>query len=673
MLLDPVFRDHAVLQRERPIEVWGHAAAGAVVTVSLGSSSARARADASGRWSAALPAEPAGGPFVLTARTSSGSSQSARDVLVGDVFLCSGQSNMVLPVRRVGDSQNEIESSANETIRMATADTASSPEPLASFPRPLVWQIAGPATVPDWSAACFFFARELQQATHAPIGLLQSAVDGSRIEPWLSAAGLRARGQFLPALDLLALYARDPDAAQRKFARQWEQWWRGKTGDRPGTEPWIAGAAQPPTTGAAQPSTAGAAQPSTEGAAQPLVARAARPPAAGGKTSRRTAAEDWRPAPARLGNWQHWGVRALEDFNGLMWYRATVRLTAAQAGAAATLELGPINQIDETWVDGRALGNTFGYGAERSYRVPRGALHAGENVVVVNVSSTYEGGGLLEGGMPRALRLRGGESIPLRGWEYRAAPAAVGYPPSTPWQSVGGVTTLYNAMIAPLGHFGLRGVVWYQGESNTGEPQSYEALLTELMADWRRQLGAGMPFLIVQLPDYGPPALSPSESDWAQLREAQRLAVASDPRAALAVTLDIGEPRNLHPTDKQDVGIRLARAARHLIYGEKISPSGPIPLGAVRAAGEITVRFGDIEGRLVAYGYDEPIGFELCGSVAGACRYAEARIERDSVILRVPGGSSPTRVRYCWADSPVCTLYDLSGLPAGPFELPVRR
>ncbi len=623
-LLAPLFQDHAVLQRGRPIAVWGRAASGAVVSVSLGSASVRARADSSGRWSAALPARSAGGPFVLAVRTSTGSSETARDVLVGDVYLCSGQSNMVLPVHRVDDSRNEIENSSNETIRMATVDAASSPAPLASYPRPLDWQIASPATVPDWSAACFFFARELQKTTHVPIGLVQASVSGSRIEPWLSAAGLRARGRFLPSLDLLALYTRDPDAAQRAFARQWERWWRGKTGERSGTEPWARG-------------------------------------------------DDWRPAPAKLGNWQRWGVRALEDFNGLVWYRAAVRLTAAQARSAATLDLGPINQVDETWVNGRALGNTFGYGTVRSYRVPSGYLHAGENVVVVNVLSTYEGGGLLESGMPRVVRFADGESIPLGGWDYRVAPPTVGSPPSAPWQSVGGVTTIYNAMIAPLGSFGLRGVLWYQGESNTDEPQSYEALLTELMADWRRQLGAGLPFLVVQLPNYGPPPLEPSESGWAELREAQREAVANDRRAALAVTIDIGQPRNLHPTDKQELGRRLARAARYLIYGDRISPSGPIPLAAVRDGGEVTVRFGDVEGRLVPYGYDEPIGFELCGNLADTCRYAGARIDGDRVTLEVPSGVSPSRVRYCWADNPVCTLYDLSGLPAGPFELSIRR
>ncbi len=624
-LLDPVFEDHLVLQRERPISLWGKAPPGAVVTVSLGSESRTVRAELSGRWQTALPAQRAGGPYVLNARTRAGLDQSAHDVLIGDVFLCSGQSNMELPVRRVGDSRHEIDTSLNESIRMATVPAASAPAPVASFPQPLDWQIAAPTTVPDWSAACFFFARELQKTTHVPIGLVHASLGGSRIEPWLTAAGLRALGRLRAALQLVSLYARDPEGAQREFAVEWEQWWRSRTGERAGTEPWQA-------------------------SAQP---------------------DEWRAAPPELGNWQRWGVRELGDFNGLVWFRTVIRLSDAQARGAVTLALGPINQTDETWINGRAIGNTFGYGAERLYRLAAGTLHAGENAIVVNVASTYEGGGLLAAGAQR-LQLADGESVPLGPWDYQPVAKRIGFPPNAPWQSVNGVTTLYNAMIAPLGSMSLRGVVWYQGESNTDQAHAYRLLLGELMSDWRRQFGAELPFLVVQLPNYGAPVPRPSESDWANLREAQRLAVASDPHAALAVTIDIGEPRNLHPTDKQDVGVRLARAARHLIYGEHIAPSGPVPRGAERSAAEVSVRFDGLEGHLVAYSHEAPIGFELCEKSADSCHFADARTERDTVILAVPSGMSPTRVRYCWGDSPVCTLYDESGLPAGPFEIEVR-
>jgi sialate O-acetylesterase len=584
-LLYPLFQDHAVIQRDRPISVWGQAAAGEVVTVSLASSTARAKADASGHWSALLPPLSAGGPFVLTAQGSAGVHQSVSDVLVGDVFLCSGQSNMELDVLRAGDSRNEISIAANNSIRLLNIEHAASPVPLVTFQSPVAWQIAAPETVPNWSAVCFFFARELQKTIRVPIGLVHSSWGGANIRPWISAATLHAMGGYDSLLSILRLYAKDQGAAQAQFAAQWEQWWRNKSVEPAGAEPWNT----------ALPGTLA----SDDG--------------------------DWHRASAGLGDWRFWKVPELSDFTGLVWYRTTITLTAAQAKSAATLVLGSINQVDETWINGRALGNTFGYGTERSYPIAAGMLHAGDNLLVVNVLSTYGGGGLLAGGAKRVLQLAGGDSIPLDApWQYRIVPAAFGYPPRAPWESVGGLSSLYNAMIAPLGAYGLRGALWYQGESNTGESHPYEALLTALMADWRRQFGAELPFLIVQLPNFGPQSSSPVESGWAAIREAQRLAVARDPHAALAVTIDIGDPHNLHPTNKQDVSRRLARAARHVIYGEALAPSGPAARSATLEGGQIVVDFNDVERRLVAYSHDSPIAFELCADAQDSCRFWHA-------------------------------------------------
>ena len=626
-LLHPMFQDHAVLQRDRPIAVWGQAAGGEVVSVAFGSASARATADSSGRWSTILPPLSAGGPFVLTAQGSSGIRQAVNDILVGDVYLCSGQSNMELRVQEAGDSSNEIQHSSNDMIRLLNIAHAVSPVPVAAFKGPVAWQVAAPETVPDWSAACFFFARELSQSIHVPIGLVQATWGGSNIRPWISAAALRAAGGYERSLKILALYAKDENAAQKQFAAQWEEWWRGASGDRAGTEPWRV-----------------------------------KPAVVGG-------AGDWREAPPGLGDWRSWGIAALQDFTGSLWYRTTLSLTAAQAASANALSLGAINQVDETWINGRSVGNTFGYGTDRQYSIAPGILHAGDNVLVVNVSSTYGAGGLLKAGTRRALQLAGGESIPLGGpWQFRAVPAAIGYPPRTPWESVGGLATLYNAMIAPLGSYGFRGVLWYQGESNTGEAQSYQALLTGMMADWRRQFGSNLAFLIVQLPNFGTPPATPTESGWAAVREAQRLAVAGDAHAGLAVTIDIGEPRNLHPGNKQDVARRLARAAGHVIYAQDFAPSGPTVRGAARRGGRIAVQFTDVERGLLAYSHDTPIGFELCADSADSCLFADGSIDGSRVMLSIPNGVSPTRVRYCWADSPICTLHDFSGLPAGPFE-----
>jgi sialate O-acetylesterase len=632
-LLNPLFQEHAVLQRDVPITVWGHAASGEGLTISLAGASVHARADSSGRWSAALPPMSNGGPFTLTAQSDSGTRQAANDIFVGDVFLCSGQSNMEMPVERAGDAGNEIENSANNTIRMLTVAHSASPAPLSAFEHPVAWQVAGPHSAGSWSAACFYFARELQKTTHVPLGLVHSSWGGSNIRPWISAAGFRALGGYDTALQTLALYAQDQAGAQAQFASQWENWWRAKTGDRVGREPWSAHSVR-----------------DMQGA--------------------------WRDAPRGLGDWRDWGVAGLRDFTGLVWFRTHIKLTAAQAKAANRLDLGAINQVDETWLNGRPVGNTFGYGTDRSYALAPGLLQAGDNVLVINVLSTYGGGGLRNGGAKRALYLTGGESIPLDGpWQYRVVPATVGYPPRAPWESTGGDTTLYNAMIAPLGSFGFRGVLWYQGESNADEASTYRGLLTELMADWRRQFGAGLPFLVVQLPNWGRPQTAPGEdSNWAALREAQRQAVANDAHAGLAVTLDIGEPGNLHPTNKQDVGKRLAQAARHVIYSEAVPPSGPTELAATRKGNQVVVEFGGISGGLVAYSHSSPIGFELCGDTPQSCRFADARMDGTKVVLTVPQGEPPpTHVRYGWADSPVCTLFDRSGLPAGPFNVAIEE
>ncbi len=638
-----------MLQRGKPITVWGQGPAGDTVTVSLQAASAQTEVRPDGHWSAALPAIAAGGgPYELTAKTTSGATQSAHDVLVGDVFLCSGQSNMEMSVLRSGDSYGQINNApANNTIRLLNVTHAVSSTPRASFASPVSWKISSPDTVADWSAVCLFFARELQPTIGVPIGLIQSTWGGSNIRPWISVRTLHALGDYEPGLGVLATYAKDPAAGQRQLARQWEQWWRAASGDKVGAEPWA------------------------------------------GKI-----AGDWRTAPAALGDWRTWGDPELTTFTGLVWFRTEFSLTPAQVkslqsargglkstvpspGAdhvaetsGPTLTLGKINQVDETWVNGRALGNTFGYEQPRTYALPVNLLHAGTNVLVVNVLSTYGAGGLLNGGPDRALHLPGGATIALNGtWHYRVVPKKWGSPPRAPWESVGGLTTLYNAMIAPLGPYALRGVLWYQGESNASENETYQSLLGGLMSDWRRQFGADLPFLMVQLPNFGPFAAAPGESDWAGLREAQRLAVKSDPHAGLAVTIDVGEPHNLHPTDKQDVAKRLVRAARHVIYGDSRPPSGPTPSGVSRNGQQITVEFADIDQGLVVYGYDEPIGFELCEDAPGSCRFAHARLSGSQVELTAPPGTAPTRIRYLWADSPICTLFDSSGVPPGPFEL----
>ena len=621
-LLDEMFQDHAVLQRDRPIPVWGGARANEKLSVAVDGAAVATRADATGHWKALLPALPAGGPHVLTVSTDAGARRTVTDLLVGDVYLCSGQSNMELSVQHSIDGAREAAESANDSIRLLSVAHASHPAPLSHFETPVAWTAAAPASVRDFSAACYYFARELQKTVPVPLGLIHSSWGGSRIEPWLSEAGLRSVGGFDHSLELLHGYAVDAAAGNARWGAEWQTWWHAHA--EPDSAPWNA-----------------------------------------------AAGPDWHAVPEPMRDWKTWGVPELASHDGMVWFRRSVTLSAAQAASAATLSIGAIDEIDETWVNGRPIANSFGYGTERTYALPAGVLRAGENVVVINVLSTWDAGGMYGPPDHLALRFADGSAVPLGGdWRYQLVPERMGYPPRAPWASVNGQTTIHNAMIAPLGPYGLRGVLWYQGESNTDDAGHYQALLTGLMGDWRRQFGNTTAFLIVQLPNFGAPVIAPAESGWADLREAQRRAVAADGNAALAVTIDLGDPRNLHPPDKQAVGARLARAARHLLYGEAVSASGATPRAARRDGAHVIVALDALEGPLSTYSAGRPTAFEVCAAARGSCRFVDAAAQDRTVVLDA-AGIPATRVRYCWGDAPLCNLYDRSGLPVGPFEISV--
>jgi sialate O-acetylesterase len=624
-LLHELFQDHVVLQRDQAINVWGRAAPGESLTVALASSSVQAQADSTGVWRSSLPSMSAGGPYQLTVTAASGAKQIVDDVMVGDVWLCAGQSNMVLQVHRALDSRSEILNSTNDSIRMLTVPLANNPVPQYGFAGQVQWLKASPQTVPEFSAVCLYFARELQKKDKVPMGLIAAAWGGSKIQSWMTTHALRSMGGYDGALDALALSSKDPVAAVSQWAAIWEEWWRDRTKDRPGHEPWSA-------------------KPNGE----------------------------WKPAPVERGYWENWDVPELAKYDGMLWYRTNVTLTKSQAAQQATLALGRVDESDQVWINGRLVG-AAGPGGEKSYPLPPKVLRAGENTVVVSVLDTYASGGLPGPVESRGIRFADGSSVVLdKEWRYQLPPANAAFPLRAPWEATAGLGVIHNGMVAPLSNLSLRGVVWYQGESNTDEGDQYQALLTRFMADWRTQFGASMPFFVVQLAGYGPASTQPIESGWAKTREAQRLAVNADPNAALAVAIDLGEYTDVHPANKQEVARRLARAARHVLYKDAAPPSGPVPASARREGDSVSVEFTDITGKLVAYSAARPIGFETCGAAAGTCEYAEATIQGQRVLLRSPNSGTATRVRYCWADSPVCTLYDEAPLPAGPFQIEVK-
>ncbi|TGX52394.1 9-O-acetylesterase [Sphingomonas gei] len=625
-LLHPMFQDHGVLQRERAIPVWGDAPAGERVEVALGERKIRTRADKDGHWRVDLPALPAGGPYTLSV-TARGKTQRAQDILVGDVWLCSGQSNMEFAVSGVLGAAGEIGKANDSEIRLMTVEKKTSLNPERQFPAPVQWQPVTPETVRDFSAACYFMARDLRASQKVPMGLIDASWGGTAIDAWRPEAALAKDPAARENLALLRTYRSDPAAASRLFGERWTAWYRGKSGDAAGTEPW---------------------QPAAPG--------------------------EWHPLPS-FDPWERWGVAALAQYNGMVWYRTEVTLTPEQAAKNATLALGPADDMDASFVNGVPVGVTYAWGVPRLYALAPGTLKPGRNVIAVGVLDTWAEGGLLGSADQRAIRFADGSSVPLagaEGWRWRQAPASVEDPPHAPWEAIAGYSGIYNAMIAPIGPYGLRGAAWYQGEADAGSPDGYAGRLASMMAAWRSQFGkSDLPFLVAQLSGWGPRVPKPVESGFAQIRDEQRRAVASDAHAALAVTIDLGDVVDIHPANKLDVGHRLARGAESLTYGGKASPSGPWPVEARGEGKVIRVRFTGADTGLVAYSAALPIGFELCGTVPGSCRFASATLDGTDVLVAV--GSGPAdRVRFCWGDSPICNLYDGGGLPATPFELPVR-
>lgn len=614
--IDPQFSDHAVIQRGMSVLLTGTAAPGEQVSVDFAGLMKNARADANGRWQAEFPARTSGGPLTIKVSAADGSA-TAEDVKIGDVWLCSGQSNMEYPLPRAM-GYGDVQADADPDLRLAKVPQQLADTPQTKFSKSWQWQVAGPE-VKTFSAACYFMVKQLRASEKVPIGAIDDSWGGTPIRAWMSEAAVRAAGGAELA-DITELARKDPAAARRKFGESWGEWWRSKTGDKPGQEPWHA--------------------------------------------SDRL---QWKPVPS-LTYWDNWAPE-WKTFDGSIWARKRVTLSAHEAAQAAILSMSAIDDLDETFVNGIAVGGENAYNDPRAYAVPKGVLHPGENEIVVYIRDFGGPGGFVGPADSFELNFADGTTRPLTtGWEYSMITnAAVLQPPVPPLAGSSGVSTIYNAMVAPLGRLPVTGVAWYQGEADVGAT-GYARRLTGFMADWRRQLAKpDLPFLIVGLAGFGKPVAAPSESGWAAVINDQRLGVEADSRAALISAIDLGSWRDIHPSDKQEVGQRLALAAQRLAYGEG-GKIGPLPVRATRSGNVIEVTFSK---PLQALSNNRPIGFQLCGPAQGSCRFADAQVKGNRVEI-VSDGQPATRVRYAWADYPIVNLYDSDLLPAPVFELPVQ-
>lgn len=613
--LPAILRDSMILQRDETVNLWGWAAAGEKVTVHFRNKRYRAQADAAGKWRVKLPPATAGGPHTIEI---TGSNRIIlKDVLFGDVWICSGQSNMVhqMNIHDVTYAK-EIAEANDPQIRQFWIPTLTSLEaPQNDLPGGR-WMSAKGEDIRPFSAVAYFFAKRLHEKYKVPVGIINASVGGTPIKAWISEEGLRD----FPALQ--AMMEKNKDTAYLNSFNRRKPAMPAETADAglSGPVKWFDPAYSP---------------------------------------------KDWR----RINIPGYWEDQGIRDLNGVVWYRKEIEVPAQMAGKAAKVFLGRIVDADELYINGKRVGNTTYMYPQRRYTVPAGVLKSGRNIFVVRVTNNYGKGGFVPD-KPYCL-FSGNDTISLMGsWQYRVGKV---FPPST-GNFGGGISrqnqpaALYNAMIAPVTAYTIKGFCWYQGESDTGNPTEYKDLQPALINDWRSKWGQGqLPFLYVQLPGFMDYNYLPSESSWAMLREAQLKAL-SVPNTAMAVAIDLGEWNDIHPDNKKDVGERLASAALEMVYNEPVTGSGPLFREYTIEGNRIIISFDHTGSGLTTIDGETPAEFAIAGEDKKFV-WANAKIEGNKVVVWSDEIPRPRYVRYAWADNPVNpNLFNREGLPASPFR-----
>ncbi|WP_242916220.1 sialate O-acetylesterase [Pontibacter liquoris] len=612
--------DGMVLQRNARINIWGWADAGEKVKVRFRGKTYKATTGANGKWRVLLAPLPAGGPYTM--QIDGSNHLTLNDILLGDVWVCAGQSNMVHQMKLHNIRYVQDIAQANyPQIRHFWIPTATNLQgPVDRLPSGS-WKAANPQDVNEFSAVAYFFARKLYNQYHVPIGLINASVGGTPIEAWMSVEGLKD----FPAS--IATIARNQDTSY--------------------------------------------VQSINRRAMAAAAANQAKPEQDKGLTGE----VKWYDPAYVPKNWQnvnipgYWEDQGVRDLDGVVWYRREIEVPAAMTGVPAKVFLGRIVDADYLYINGRQVGNTTYQYPQRRYSLAAGVLKAGKNLLVVRVLNSGGKGGFVPD-KPYSIQANG-QTLDLKGiWQYKVGevyrPGAV---------EVSGLnaqnqpTALYNAMVAPAVNYTIKGILWYQGESNAAAPEAYKKLLPALIQDWREKWQQGaLPFLYVQLPNFMEAAYLPAESNWALMREAalQTLAV---PNTAMAITIDLGEWNDIHPDNKKDVGERLALAAQKLAYGEKhLVSSGPLYQSAKVTGDKISIRFTDTGSGLVAIDGEELARFAIAGEDKQFV-WAKAKIVGDTVEVWSEEVPQPRYVRYAWANNPFgANLYNKEGLPASPFR-----
>jgi len=642
--LPSVFGDHMVLQRDQEVRVWGKAKPGEQVIVTFAGVQNQAKADKKGDWSVKLPAHPASAKG-QTLTIQGKNTIEIKDVLVGEVWVASGQSNMQWNVSNSLNAKEEIAGSANDQIRMWTAAQSVKTKP--AFDVNGSWAVASPKTTGGFSAVAYFYARHLQQELGVPVGILHSSWGGTPVEAWTSRDKLSQIDWAKPILDRYDAAIKAYPKAKRDYDKAYKRWEQTRNG--------------PKNTGV----TSGYAKPDFDDS-------------------------KWKTM-ALPQQWEKAGL----NIDGVVWFRKTIDLPAGWEGQTLKLSLGPIDDGDTTYVNATQVGQTAasnrgGWERPRNYNVHNSLVKKGKLTLAVRVVDLSGEGGIW--GKPEQLTLSRadgkGEAMSLAGdWKYHLAhelnaknrptprPGAL-FGPDHPHSPAG----LFNGMINPIVPYTIKGAIWYQGESNASRAEQYYKLFPGMIDDWRKRWGQGeFPFLFVQLANYRQPTDKVVDTDWAHLRSAQLRTLRRTNNTGMAVTIDIGEANDIHPRNKQDVGIRLALWALGDTYGKKnLVKSGPLFQGhlpkAVGGKNSIEVSFIMAGGGLSVRG-DGPLqGFTIAGK-DGKFVVAQAEIikEQDNAPFKVRVWSDkvkvPFAVRYAWEDNPTeASLINEEGLPASPFR-----
>jgi len=614
--LPQLIRDSMILQRDEKVNLWGWASPNEKVNIRFNNKNYKTKADAGGNWKLQLPPTKAGGPYTMEITASN--KITLREILFGDVWFCSGQSNMVhqMNIHDVTYAR-EIAEANYPQIRQFWIPTLTNLQgPRSDLPTG-GWKPAVGEEVRPFSAVAYFFAKKIYEKHKVPVGIINASVGGTPIQAWISEQGLKDFSAQLTTIE------KNKDTAYiNSFNRR-------PAGNRP-PAPVDAGMAASPKW--------------YDPACSP---------------------KGWRMINIP-GYWEDQGIK---DLNGVVWYRKEITIPASMAGKPAKVFLGRIVDADELYINGKQVGNTTYQYPQRRYNVPADLLKAGKNIFVVRVTNTNGKGGFVPD-KPYCI-FSGADTVDLKGyWEYKVglvfSPVSGGGPGGINAQNQ--PAALYNAMVAPEINYTIKGFCWYQGETDTWQPKQYEKLMAALINDWRNKWQQGtLPFLFVQLPNFMEYNYLPSESNWAALREAQLKSLAV-PNTGMAVAIDLGEWNDIHPDNKKDVGERLALAALKLAYKEDIVYSGPLYESSAIEGKQIIISFTNAGSGLMTNDGEAPSSFAIAGEDKKFV-WASAKIEGNKVIVWNDAVANPKYVRYAWADNPVNpNLYNKEGLPASPFR-----